>query len=91
MCFCIILHPIENLFVFRQITFGRIDDPNSLCERKEYSYEDVVYDEIMQCQMGHEQKCFSTQETTFTSYNVSSFVSYIRIIRSYHTGARRRR
>ena len=74
------MHPIENLFGFRQITFGRIDDPTSLCERKEYSYEDVVYDEIMQCQMGHEQKCFSTQETTFTSYNVSSFVSYIRII-----------
>ncbi len=65
-------------FGFRQITFGRIDDPTSLCERKEYSYEDVVYDEIMQCQMGHEQKCFSTQETTFTSYNVSSFVSYRR-------------
>ena len=54
-----------------QITFGRLDDSSTnYCAIKTYIYEDIVYDEVMQCQMDHEEKCFDTQETTFESFSV---------------------
>jgi hypothetical protein len=33
-----------------KVTFGRLDAIQDFCEKKEVTYEEVVYDEMMQCQ-----------------------------------------
>ncbi len=53
-----------------QGSFGKSNDEESHCEEREISYNEVIYDEIMQCKKITEQKCFQVQQTTFNVYKV---------------------
>ncbi len=49
---------------------------------REERTEDIVHDEIMQCQKNFEKKCFQIQETTFKAYNVSqSIIVYLKNVK----------
>jgi len=51
-------------------SFGKPDDETN-CQEREVIYDDVIYDEKMQCRKVVEKKCFQVQETTFNIYKVS--------------------
>ena len=53
------------------MTFGKLDDIDDFCVKKKVDVDDVIYDEMMQCQQDHERKCYTTEETVFKSYKVS--------------------
>jgi hypothetical protein len=41
---------LEQWFKISKVTFGRLDAIQDFCVTKEVTYEEVVYDEMMQCQ-----------------------------------------
>ncbi len=41
---------LEQWFKISKVTFGRLDAIQDFCVMKEVTYEEVVYDEMMQCQ-----------------------------------------
>ena len=54
-----------------KVTFGKLDDIDDFCVKKKVDVDDVIFDEMMQCQQDHERKCYNTEETVFKSYKVS--------------------
>jgi len=46
---------------------------NDNCQKIITPYDEVIQDEIMECQKAVEQKCFIAQETIFKSYKVNLF------------------
>ena len=64
------LFAIEIWSPFTKITFGRLGAMSDFCVQTNDTYEDVVYDDVMQCQKDHEKRCYTTQETVFKSYTV---------------------
>ncbi len=59
------------LLLFLKGSFGKSGN-TSACEVRDVIYNDVIYDEKMQCQKVVEKKCFQVQETTFNIFKVST-------------------
>ena len=53
-----------------QIPFGDTESAKTHCVQKEIVYEDLVIDEVLQCQKILDQKCYTSQETIFESFTV---------------------
>ena len=56
--------------IFFQGGFSTNEIPDG-CVEKEVNYEEIIYDEVMQCRKIVEKKCYQVQETTFTAIKVS--------------------
>ena len=57
-------------FKLFQIPFGDTESAKANCVQKEIVYEDLVIDEVLQCQKILDKKCYTSQETIFESFTV---------------------
>ena len=63
-----------------QIPFGDTDKVDDNCRRKEVVFDDVIEDEVIQCQISSDKKCYTSQDTVFETYTVRRLFTYNSLI-----------